>query len=260
MDTSTANVEVQEIKMAKEGDSAAVPYVQSYHVIRTLVGVLGIALPFILIIGWRLLYGEWNLQGSLSAYYHTGVRDAFVSVLVVVGILLVTYKLANTAADNRLGTVAGLAAIGVAFIPTTIHSKKQTYAENTAVQEWLTPIFAKWVHFFCAGTFIILLGFICLFFAKVELEKKQEGLSDQDHWKSFETWCNFHKWMAYIIFGAVAFIAVTQLLKVGEEYSLLIGESLATFAFAASWLVKGWNPRLLRAVTTTPGAMEARSR
>lgn len=250
---TTMQSEKRAVEKARGGDPTALSYVKSFHIIRTAVGVMGAALPVILIFGWRILHGEWNLLGSLSAYYHTGVRDAFVSILVVVGVLLIAYKLASGSADSYLGTLAGLAAMGVAFIPTKIDPEKQPYASNTAVQDWLGEDLARWIHYICAVTFIVLLGFICLLFARLEREKEVQGLSRPDQWRSSTSWSRFHTTAAGIIFASLVGIAVTQLLKVGNEYSLLVGEILSILAFSASWFVKGLDLKILRADTEDAG-------
>jgi hypothetical protein len=51
-----------------------------YLTLRRTVGILGIALPFVLILGGWIVF-KTSLQGSLSAYYHTGMRDVFVGIL-----------------------------------------------------------------------------------------------------------------------------------------------------------------------------------
>lgn len=253
---TAVKAEVTAIEKAKGGDPTALSYVKSFHIIRTAVGIAGAALPFVLVIGWRLLHGEWNLLGSLSAYYHTGVRDAFVSILVVVGALLIAYKVASAGADNPLGTFAGLAAIGVAFIPTKIDTDKQPYASNTAVQEWLNPDLARWIHYICASTFIVLLGFICLLFARLEDEKQHTGLSSASQWQPSEKWSKFHRRMGYLIFAIVALVLLSQLTGILDDYSILVGEALATWAFAASWLAKGIDPKVLRADAPDQGQQQ----
>jgi hypothetical protein len=56
--------------------------VRTYLGMRLALGVLGIALPFLLVVvDWWLI--EWDLRGSMSAYYHSSSRDLFVGGLVV---------------------------------------------------------------------------------------------------------------------------------------------------------------------------------
>lgn len=246
--------EAQAVDKARGGDPTALYYVQSYHKIRTAVGFAGMALPFILVIGWGayihgwdIFRGRFGLQGSLSAYYHTGMRDFFVSILVVVGVLLVTYKLANEAPDNRLGTAAGIMALGVAFIPTAINEDKQPNAQLTAIQDWLGEEFSKWLHYGFAIGFIVLLARICLFFAELERKKQEEHLDSPQQWMTSAKWSTVHRLAAYIIFIVLVIVGASQLFKIGEGYSILVGEAVATIAFGVSWFVKGLDLKVLKA-------------
>ena len=46
-----------------------------YKELRVTVGLLGMLMPLILYVGGRVIFGK-VLQESISAYYHTGMRDA----------------------------------------------------------------------------------------------------------------------------------------------------------------------------------------
>jgi hypothetical protein len=102
----------------RSGDDTGLAYVKSFLLLRMLVGVVGIALPFMLVFGQRLLFGDGRLGTSLSGYYHTGVRDLFVGSLCAIGVFLLTYMAFHYVWDNVLSVVGGLAALGVALFPT----------------------------------------------------------------------------------------------------------------------------------------------
>jgi len=95
-------------------------YARSYLLIRTIVGVIGILLPFVFILGEALfLDAGVHVRGSISAYYHTSMRDIFVGSLCVVGLLLATYMAGQRKRpDWWLSLVAGIAVLGVVFFPT----------------------------------------------------------------------------------------------------------------------------------------------
>ena len=80
------------------------------------LGLLGIAvlLPFALWWGGSLAEGL-TLRGSMSAYYHTELRDVFVGALFGVGALLVAYQ-GFSRSENRALDLASLFVIGVALI------------------------------------------------------------------------------------------------------------------------------------------------
>ena len=87
----------------------------TYRALRWGVVILGLALPWILWLGGRLLAGE-HLQASMSDYYHTVMRDEFVGVLFAVGALLVLYR-GYTRLENVALNLGGLFLAGVALFP-----------------------------------------------------------------------------------------------------------------------------------------------
>ncbi len=87
----------------------------SYKNLRILIGILGMLLPAVCYFGGRL-FACLPLQPSISFYYHTNVRDAFVGLLVAVAMFMVTYK-GYENIDNIVSHIIGLAALGIAIFP-----------------------------------------------------------------------------------------------------------------------------------------------
>ena len=54
------------------------PEIISYYTMRRAIGVLGITLPLILLAGSFLLGDCKEVQGSISTYYYTNMRNIFV--------------------------------------------------------------------------------------------------------------------------------------------------------------------------------------
>lgn len=206
-------------------------YLRAYLLMRLVVGMVGILLPLVLFIGDILvLEGSPGARGSISAYYHSGMRDVFVAGLSVIGVFLITYRVAEHPLTNRITTIAGVACIGVAFFPTT---GLPGYTP-TPLQEYFGISVTRTVHFICAATFILLLAAISVRFGR-EAQTKERG----------SPWAPYHYACAVVIVVACAYIAVTKLSGVGDEYSLLIGETAAVLAFGASWLSKGLELKVL---------------
>ena len=68
-------------------DAAAAPYVKSYVFMRFAIGVLGLALPVILVFLEPILFdGQPFPRGSLSAYYYSGMREIFTGMLCAIGV------------------------------------------------------------------------------------------------------------------------------------------------------------------------------
>jgi uncharacterized membrane protein len=99
---------------------------------RTAIGVLGMALPIVMMLSSPLLVPP-GVRDSISAYYHTAMRDVFVGIVWVIGIFLFFYHyqprqqvpprlniaiVREGAADAWLGKLSGICAIIVALSPT----------------------------------------------------------------------------------------------------------------------------------------------
>ena len=102
--------------------------------LRAAIGVLGLALPWALALGENLrdrylssgsAAGRWILEGSISAYYHTGMREVFVAILAALGIFLLCYK-GPEKWDVLAAKIAGASAILVALLPTHESSREAT--------------------------------------------------------------------------------------------------------------------------------------
>ena len=97
----------------------------SYMTLRKLVGLLGVTLPFVLVIGGELIFGVGQ-QSSISSYYHTPMRLPMIAAsvstraswtLCVIGFFLLSYR-GYERRDDVAGNLACLFAVGVAFFPT----------------------------------------------------------------------------------------------------------------------------------------------
>ena len=88
----------------------------SYLGVRRAIGVIGILLPFVLLIGAWLI-DRVGVQASISDYYYTVMRNVFVGSMCANGVFFLSYRYAKV--DTVVSSLIGLAAIGVALFPTT---------------------------------------------------------------------------------------------------------------------------------------------
>lgn len=228
---------------ADANERGAILYLKSYLVMRAAIGFLGIALPIALFLGdafW--LKGTMEARGSLSAYYHSGMRDVFVGALFATGVFLVTYRVVEHTLDNVLSIIAGVAVMGVALFPTT---------RPPEIGIPLTPLEARLgeqrvavVHYVCAGIFIVLLGVISLIFGIREGRRSQERDGEAAR-RSPTFWRRFHWGCAAAIGLALAFMGVSEISRWFSHYSLIVGETAAVFAFGISWFMKGLELQIL---------------
>src|SRR6266511_2620927 len=122
--------------------------VNSYLFLRRAIGIIGIALPFVLIIGKMVVDGG-DLGGSLSGYYYTDMRDVLVDSMCAAGVFLIAYY-GHNVIDNLASTIAGAGAIGLALFPTT--------PDNPTSWDKTSGI----LHLVFAGVFFLMLAYICL--------------------------------------------------------------------------------------------------
>ena len=194
----------------------------SYLTLRKATGWIGILLPFVLAGVNMLLAGTVILQGSVSGYYYTGVRDVLVGGLCAIGVFLFTYA-GYDKWDKWLTNLAGIFAIGVAFFPTAPQNPSTT--DKTI----------GYVHLTCAALLFVALAVIALWlFRKAEpdvprrREKKQRD--------------RVYLVCGIVIAVCVALVPVESLVigaPIAKYEPLFWLESAAVFAFGVAWLVKG---------------------
>lgn len=196
-------------------DPERLKYLRSYLRLRFFIGVLGAALPFVLVIA-GVGAGD-GVQGSLSAYYWTGMRDVFVATCVAIGVFLAFYMVSERNFDNYASYVAGAAVLVVAFFPTEGPAGTDNPAARVAA------------HYIAAVVFIVLLAAISFRFGWAE--RVRDDTAGRG--------ARLHFACAAAIVIALVFAGLSQWLGFLTEYSILVAETASVLAFGASWLVKG---------------------
>ena len=217
------------------------PALLSYYVLRTVIGILGLALPIVVWLGTWALDDE-PLLGSISTYYYSSTRDFFVGVLIAIGAFLATYRgyigreetVWWRVSDNVLTNVAGLAAIGVALFPTrACEAARCCQAFQGAPwteADWVHP-----VHLISAGTFFVAMGVMARF-AFTKTDRSEPGA---------ETRIRIYKGAGYVIFLCAAGMGMYGLLPDSVKAALaparpiFVGEAVGIWAFGVAWLTKG---------------------
>jgi hypothetical protein len=224
-------------------------YVKSFMTMRALSGLLGFALPLLLVgIGKAWDYDDrpW-FRGSLSEYYYSGAREWFIGVLSATAAFLLVYKVVEPTLENILSLTAGVAVIFVVGFPT---GTPYYIDELTPLQEW-NESFVEGVHYTFAVLFIGSLGAITFFFGVREaLRRTQVGRFSQVFWRRWHWSC------AIAIAAAGAWIIANALTAKYLEWDIwkpvIVGEWVAVWAFAASWFYKGLDIDYLRGESTGP--------
>jgi hypothetical protein len=208
------------------------PLVITYLTMRRLIGFLGVSLPFVLIIGSTLIGGCSQVLGSISAYYHSNMRDLFVGILCAVAFFLFSHG-GYEIMDYITVKLASIFALGVAFFPVSADSMTgrcivQSVNDNKMISA---------IHLICAALFFISLSYISMFqFTKTRKNKKK--ITEQ----------KFKRNIIYRVCGAVMIICIllitvyelflngTEIEKFDPVFWL---ETLALVSFGFSWIVKG---------------------
>lgn len=188
--------------------------VVSYLTLRRVIGVLGVALPFVLAIWGGFIQHE--LLPSISDYYVLRTRDVLVGFLFAIGWFLYTYH-GYTTRDNYVSNAAGVLALGVAVFPTG-----GTKCEHV-------------VHLACAaGLFLSLAYFSYFHFTKSGPNPTPQKLTRNRVYRR----CGI---VIVICIGLIAFYNTTGLGRALLERfkPVFLLETFALWAFGFSWFVKG---------------------
>ncbi|MEV7095558.1 DUF998 domain-containing protein [Amycolatopsis sp. NPDC051045] len=186
--------------------------VHSYLFLRRAIGLIGLALPVVLILGKQLVQGG-ALIGSLSGYYYTDLRDVLVGAMCAVGVFLLAYY-GHDYVDNVASTVAGLGAIGLALFPTTPARDVTAWDRTSGV-----------LHLVFAAVFFLALAYFCL------------RLFPHDGEQRFGT---LYRACGIVILACLVLIALAKYLAIAPSLRPALWlEAIAVEAFGIAWLVKG---------------------
>lgn len=197
--------------------------VLSYLTLRKAIGIIGIALPFVLVLG-NILLDSSGLQSSISSYYYTIMRDVFVGSLVVIGVFLMSYR-GYDRKDYIAGKLAGFFALATALLPTA--------PDNGATLQQVT---IGNIHLLAAACYFLILAYFALvLFRKTNPSKPPTRKKLQRN-------------KVYLICGSTMLICLlgVAMAKLILEHDLVHSlnivfwlESVAIIVFGVSWFVKG---------------------
>jgi hypothetical protein len=219
---------------AAQREKAPAPLIMSYLLMRVLIGVIAVLLPFALILAnWIIGHG---VQSSVSGYYYTPMRNLFVGSLCAIGVFLVSYD-GYDLADRAITDVAGLCAICIACFPTTPAAPAAPTARQALIGD---------LHLTFACTAFVLLSLMAFRFAK--RQPTPPGLT---WWRRVEYAFGFTgpgdsqalAWerVVYRVSGGMILTCVILIypLSAAAAHSLLVLETSMLAAIGLSWFVKG---------------------
>ena len=200
----------------------------SHLTLRKLIGILGMLLPFACLFGGSL-FRNLPLMDSISAYYHSNMRDILVGLLIGVSLFLMTYK-GYDGRDTFVALLSGVAGLGIAIFP----CEARIDPSSRVGVFLLTPPIAGYLHYGSSALFFILLGINSYFLFT---------LGDEKNWTRRKSIRNVaYRACGLIIFASLLTLAVLAIVlgdKLAATAWTFMFETLMLLAFGTSWLVKG---------------------
>jgi len=251
--------------------------VLSYLAVRRAIGLLGFALPTLLL-AIAAVSGD-GIRPSISEYYYSVSGNIFVGVMAAIGVFLWSY-VGYDAADRRWPTdrmvsrTAAVAAFGVALIPTANKLVFDPPREwpCTFAQCLLDPAVAQKLHYASAAVFFGALAVASLvLFRRTKPGDDLTGNDPETRAKRARN--RIYAVCGWLILGCMALLAAFSVWynmtdpaarAAIDRFAIVFWlETVAVLAFATSWLVKGESLKPLEKLTRkmmsdTPGPGAAR--
>lgn len=199
--------------------------VVSYLTLRQAIGILGIALPFVVSLGAGIIFQK-AIQNSLSGYYYTGMRDVFVGTLCAIGVFLISYK-GYERIDDIAADFASIFAIGVALFPTAPDGAVSAQAQSIG-----------YLHLgFAVLFFLTLIYFSLILFTKTNPNKSPTPQKLQRN-MVYQA-CGYLMGVCITLMVIYTILTINQPSLYKEFHPLYWLETIAIVSFGFSWLTKG---------------------
>jgi hypothetical protein len=193
--------------------------------LRRAIGLLGIALPFVVSLGAWIFF-QTGIQSSISSYYHTGMRNVFVGTLCAIGVFLLSYR-GYERSDDIAGDLGCVFAVGAALFPTA--------PEGPAAGGVRLIGYVHWT--FAALFFLTLIYFSLFLFTKTDPTKPPTKRKLQRN-RVYRA-CGGTMGICILLIAIYSFLP-REAASLLERYKPVFWlEALAVLAFGASWFTKG---------------------
>jgi heme A synthase len=215
--------------------------VMSYFLLRQLIGIIGILLPFILIGGASLLSNCNEFQPSISHYYYSIMHIVFVGLLCLMGGFLITYR-GKINFENIISNIAGFCAICVAIFPTNFNGFRGVGGNNcqficlTTANNDMVPAYIGKIHFGFAAVLFVCFVFFCMVIFQKPDSDTQIGIKKE------------RRNITYKICGIIIIISILCMAGItlynGKTHDIWpdyvrFFETTSLIPFGFSWLLKG---------------------
>ncbi len=204
------------------------PLVISHLALRRCIGVLGLALPFVLAIGLPLVCERAEcdqIQGSISRYYHTEMGDVVVGALCAIGVFLIAYRGYGNK-ENMLATVCGVAAIGIGIFPMALDGATGK------------DVYSGYLHTASSAVFFLGLAIMALRFFP-QPDPSSPPLPGKEKRNTVYRACGVTILIAMALMGLYSALTDQAERAVDPWDPIFWLESVAIVAFGIAWLTKG---------------------
>ncbi len=249
--------------------------------LRKIIGWLGAALP-VLCAAYASV-PPVDFLPSISDYYYTRIHALFVGILCILGASMFSYH-GYTKAEDGLAKLGGLCAVGTALCPT-----EPLYQQSAPVVAQLigesAKLFAILHGVFACGLFTIFMVFSAVFFTRTSESDQNDPLTFSRGFNTlivtvfgfranpyFNPELNPGKRRRNLVYRlsarliafsilAVLIVAVLRAMRVIQsdpfQQFIFACETVALWAFAASWLTKAEQFSFLKDPPISPSALDA---
>jgi hypothetical protein len=194
-----------------------------YRALRLSVGIVALLLPIVLPAGeGHFSFSE--ILSSISAYYHSGMRNVFVGSLCAIATFFFAYK-GKAPREAHASRFACLFALGVAFFPTPLDPKPSGSSVDVA----------GLIHGISAGGLFLVLALFCFVFFQARF-KGRDLTAKEKRRRTIYRACGGVIVACIVLIGAAYFVPEEWRQQAKPVFFL---EQIALVAFAISWFTAG---------------------
>jgi hypothetical protein len=190
-------------------------HTRTYLALRKAVGLIGIFMPFTLMLGNFFIFKGEIVLRSISRYYHSDMRNVFVAALCAMALFMFFYSGFDWR-ERWAAIFAGVLTLGVAFFPTTLAGP--------------TDLTGR-LHYTSAILLFLLLAWISLF----HFPRKPPGVARQAT-DNIQVLCGLL--MIACVLAIILYYAFFRV-EGKETCFVFVAETVALVAFGVSWFTEG---------------------
>lgn len=200
----------------------------SFMALRKAIGILGMALPFVCVIGSSVLSQCYCLEESISFYYYTKLGGFLIGTLCSLGVFFLSYN-GYDKWDMIVSKSAGLFAILIALFPA---KGPDMFSACDIIQRHASTL-SDTVHSVATALFFVaLIGMSLFLFTKSDGNPTAKKLQRN----------TVYRICGYVMLGCSVLLGICHegwLPGWSSWKPILVFETVALIAFGVSWLTKG---------------------